>query len=282
MDDGWLIYCREDWQKNRAYADLLIERACVHGMNLRLVLREGLDDTVAFDCAPRFAVNRSRDWQLAQTLEQAGFLVSNCSEACRIGNDKVESHRLAARLGLPQVDMAFCANNPVELSAHGLGYPVVLKDPYGHGGTGVLLAHNREELQAMAAQLACHTVLLQRLCGMPGVDLRVYVLGGEVLAAVRRSSQNDFRANLSLGGTVELCEPGRKELAMVRAVTEALPLDYAGIDFIYDSADQPLFNEIEDAVGSRSLYQQGGPDTADAYMNHIALKLNRHQDISRK
>ncbi len=274
MDEGWLIYCREDWQKNRAYADRLIERSCAHGMNLRLVLREELDDTgVAFDCAPRFAVNRSRDWQLAQALEQAGCMVTNSSKACRIGNDKVESHRLAARLGLPQVDIAFCANNPDELSAHGLGYPVVLKDPYGHGGTGVFLAHNREELLSMAAILHCSLVLLQRLCGMPGVDLRVYVLGGEVLAAVRRQSATDFRANLSLGGTVELCEPGLRELEMVRAITTALPLDYAGIDFIYDSPDQPLLNEIEDAVGSRSLYQLGGPDTAEAYIALLARKM---------
>ncbi len=276
MDEGWLIYCREDWQKNRAYADRLMERAGVYGLGLKLALREELGDAaLASGPLPLFAVNRSRDWCLAQGMERAGCIVSNPSEACRIGNDKVESHRLAARLGLPQVDMAVCRNDPDALGSQQLGYPVVVKDPFGHGGTGVFLARNREELLSVAARLPCGSVLLQRLCRMPGVDLRVFVLDGEVLAAVRRQSSTDFRANLSLGASVELCEPGAREVEMVRAITAALPLDYAGIDFIYDSPDQPLFNEIEDAVGSRSLYQLGGPDTADAYMALLAQKIKR-------
>lgn len=276
MRDGWLIYNREDYGKNRAFADRLLGGATSHGLSLRLMYREDiclhLSGKAIADAGhlPAFAVNRSRDWLLSQALQQAGCRVFNSAEACCIGNDKIQSHLLAAKLGLPQVDMAFCSNNPNALVCHGLAYPVVVKDPTGHGGSGVFLAGDEAELMSLAAALPADRVLLQGLCGKPGVDTRIYVMGSKVLAAVRRRSHSDFRANLSLGGAVELCDPEADELEMVQKILAALPLDYAGIDFIYDGQGRPLFNEIEDAVGSRSLYMLGGPDTAQAYLTHIA------------
>lgn len=273
MREGLLLYNRADYEPNKAFADMLLGYAGRHGLALKLQFKEeaGEHDTNAG--APSFVINRTRDFGIARAFERAGSRVFNSSEVSRICNDKIETHALAARLGLPQVDMEVCDNLPDSLHGQRLGYPVVVKNPSGHGGHEVFLAHNEEELLQYAGELPCSRVLLERLCGRPGVDVRIYILGGEILAAVRRSSASDFRANLSLGGKVEYHRLTQQEADMVGRVLAVLRLDYAGIDLIYGADGSPLFNEIEDAVGSRSLYQLGGFDTADLLLGHIKKEL---------
>jgi gamma-F420-2:alpha-L-glutamate ligase len=266
MLEGWLLYHREDYVKNRWFAERLVERACAYGLDIRTVT-DGQD---AAGGPPAFAVNRTRDWALAARLERGGCRVFNPSETARIGNDKIESHALAARLGLPQMEFAACDNRPECLAAQRLGYPVVLKNPHGHGGSEVFLARDEGELLALAQKLTCGRVLLEKPCGRPGSDVRVYVLGGQILTAVKRVSPCDFRANLSLGGTAAYYGLNAREREMAERVIGAVPLDYAGIDFILDEDGGFLFNELEDAVGARSLYRLGGHDPAELFARYIS------------
>lgn len=283
MIEGWLLYNREDYEKNRFFADRLVTESIRQGLVLKIrfaeEIRAGIRDcrTALFTGndegrlpIPSFAVNRTRNWLLAECLERADCRVFNSASASRVCNDKIESHLLAARLGLPQVDMVFCRNTPAGVARHGLDYPVVLKSPYGHGGGEVFLADDVGELMTAAALLKCGWVIVQRLCGRPGVDVRVYVLGGSILTAVKRHSASGFRANLSLGGDVEPYELSIEGRQMAERILRALWLDYAGIDFLLDETGNLLFNELEDAVGSRSLYRLGSHDAAALYMDYIA------------
>lgn len=279
MIEGWLIYNREDYEKNRSFADRFLSDCGRHGLAIKLRFKEDIQIVLTGNkifaspkkkAMPSFVINRTRDWLLGRCLEQAGCRVFNSAEASRICNDKMESHLLAARLGLPQVDMAFCLNTPDIIARRGFEYPVVVKSPYGHGGGEVFLARDEGELQAAAEQLPYDKVLIQRLCGRPGMDVRVYVLGGRILTAVKRSSPTDFRANLSQGGSVEPYVLNATETNMVELILSELPLDYAGIDFIMDAEGSFLFNEIEDVVGSRALYILGEFDTAHLLMAHIS------------
>lgn len=281
MADGWLVYNRKDYEKNRVFADLFPVEGRKRGLNIalrfsdeiRIALSGGKLSAAPFEALPAFAINRTRDWLLGSILEQAGCRVFNSPEVTRVGNDKMQSHLLAARLGIPQVDMAFCLNNADCIVRHGLEYPVVLKSPYGHGGGEVFLARSEEELLSLASGLPCERVIVQRLCDRPGEDVRVYVLGGRVLAAVKRTSSTDFRANLSLGGEVKLYEMNASEREQVERILAALQPDYAGIDFIFDADGRFLFNEIEDVVGSRSLYRLGGFDVVGMVLDTVAAAL---------
>ena len=283
MRSGWLLYNREDYEKNRAFADRFLAGCGKYGLSISLRFLDNiafsLDSqrlvTDGADAPPDFIINRTRQWLPARCAEQAGCRVFNSAGACRACNDKIESHMLAARLGLPQVDMAFCRNAPEAAARHGLGYPVVVKDPHGHGGSGVFLAHDEGELTAVLPCIPGEWVLIQKLCGKPGEDVRVYVLGGYILAAVKRISRSDFRANLSLGGSVEPYRLSGGEEAMVKQILKALPLGYGGVDFLIDDYGGLLFNELEDAVGSRSLYLLGMQDTAELFMGHIAAEMGR-------
>lgn len=297
MIEGWLIYNRVDYEKNRFFADRLITSGMERGLNIRHLFAEEIRTGIhggklsvepspqpllqlnphplapspeGSGRLPDFVINRTRDYLLARCLEQAGCRVFNSAEAARICNDKIETHLLAARLGIPQVDTAFCRNEPQAVKSHGLGYPVVVKSPYGHGGGEVFLANDEGELTAASSLLRCDRAIIQRLCGRPGEDVRAYVLGGRILSAVKRMSAGGFRSNLSLGGSAEPYELGPDGRRYVEGILRELPLDYAGIDFILDESGGLLFNELEDAVGSRALYGLGICDAAALYADYIA------------
>ncbi len=282
MDRGWLLYQREDIDRNRRFADWFVEAGPEFGFDiaLRLVdeltlhLPAGSAAKGAGEPLPAFALNRGRDGLVSAFLQDAGCRVFNSTAVTAVANDKMRSHMLARQLGLPQVDMAFVPNAPVALAAQPLGWPVVVKHPGGHGGGQVLLARTAEELCTAAASFGGERVLLQRLCAQPGVDLRVYVLGGQVLQAVRRTAGEGFRANLSLGGHAEAVATPPAVARMVGAICGVLPLDYAGVDFLPDGQGGWLFNEIEDAVGSRALYEIGGFDVVRLFLAHVRATLD--------
>ena len=282
MVRGWLLYRREDIDRNRRFADWFVEAGPEFGFEISLRLVDELTLQLpacgmargAGEPLPAFALTRSRDGLVSTFLEGEGCRVFNTAAVTVAANDKMRSHLLAHRLGLPQVDMAFVPNDPAALAAQPLGWPVVAKHPGGHGGGQVVLVHTAEELWSAAASFGGERVLLQRLCAQPGVDLRVYVLGDRVLQAVCRTAAEGFRANLSLGGRAEAVATPPSVVRMVEEICRALPLDYAGIDFLPDGQGGWLFNEIEDAVGSRALYELGGFDVVRLYLAHVRDTLD--------
>ncbi len=271
MKRGWLLYSREEYLRNRPFADLFVHMGGAYGLDVALKLSEELTLPLGGWAQPEFVINRTRDAGLAALLQAMGCRVFNPAATALCGNDKAHGLALARRLGLPVLPSALCTNSPEALVRHGLGYPVVAKDPAGHGGSAVFLARDEDALLGCALRIPGNRVLVQRLSDEPGVDVRFYVIGGQPLKSVRRSSRTDFRANVSLGGTAELYEPTKQELDMVYRVCGALTLDYAGVDFIRHGGAL-CFNELEDMVGSRALFQLGHNPVPD-FLAHIQRVL---------
>ena len=94
-----------------------------------------------------------------------------------------------------------------------------------------------------------------------------------MIGAIRRFSQTDFRANYCLGGEIEWYDLTKEQKQLVEKILEHLSCDYVGIDFMIDEKGKWIFNEIEDVVGSRSLYTLKKVDTAKLYIEHIAQCL---------
>ena len=101
--------------------------------------------------------------------------------------------------------------------------------------------------------------------------MRVYVLGGKVLVAVKRSSKTDFRSNFSLGGNAELTTVSQKVLEYIERIVKELEADFIGIDFIRHNGEWVL-NEIEDVVGTRMIYSLTKTDAAEVYIKYILSK----------
>lgn len=309
---GWLLYESDDAVKNKWFIEKLQKECAALGHKLELVytdfiadaytmdLKKIADDLIKQKDTPSFIVNRSRNSNIAYEMEARGIRLINPARVTKIGNDKQRSYELAEQLGIPYMpyitieweeynallsddDTHSITGSPewknLSDKANDFGYPLVLKPIDGHGGSFVYLIRNEDEFQS-AFQDICTgyrrhpytKFLIQRCADVLGSDLRIYMIGNKILASMLRSSGNDFRANFSLGAKAYVHTLSREERFMAEELAEALPSDFIGIDLMYHNGG-PVFNEIEDAVGSRMLYEKTDLDAVKLFAAQICSSL---------
>ncbi|MFW6384741.1 MAG: RimK/LysX family protein [Halodesulfurarchaeum sp.] len=117
---------------------------------------------------------------------------------------------------------------------------------------------------------------LQELIDRPGdareSDLRIYVVDGEIVAAMRRiAPENDWRTNVALGGDVEPVEDLPEEAAdMARMASDLVGLDYAGVDLV-EGVDGWYLLEVNPTAGFKALYRATGVSPA-AHIARLAIE----------
>jgi glutathione synthase/RimK-type ligase-like ATP-grasp enzyme len=93
-----------------------------------------------------------------------------------------------------------------------------------------------------------------------------------MITAMIRVSTNDFRSNYCLGGMVYPYSLSKEERKMVEEVIDQFEFGMVGIDFIFHNGKM-VFNEIEDVVGARMLYEHTNIDIVKEYVNFIAERI---------
>lgn len=257
----YLIYQKEDIDYNRAYIDMYFRSCAKRNVHLDLITPDAFLD-VPENSVKGFGadavINRSRDVNVAYACEKLGIPVFNNSQVCMLGNDKLAAVNYAKAKGVRVM--------PTFENAEGIEFPFVMKSRAGHGGKEVFLINNEDDLAAVHTDN--NSWIYQKVASDTGKDLRVYITGNIITAAMLRISENDFRSNFSLGGTASVYTLSAKETEMVKRLTEGLDIGHCGIDFIFDKGE-PVFNEIEDVVGSRMLYKYTDIDVVEAYVDYI-------------
>ncbi len=259
-----LVYDQAGLNRNKWFAQTFQRKFSQRGHSLELQLAENLDfqkpkrlpDAVFMRCIRP---------ELSQFWENQGVRVFNSAKVSRIANDKLATFFFAKRLGIPVME-----SRALDFRAL-LPFPFVLKTTDGHGGNEVFLVQSEEKLRTIISRTENGTPrkwLIQRLTDAPGLDVRVYVVGNQIIAAMKRASTTDFRSNYSLGGSAEIYALNPEEKKLVSRVVSALPLDFAGVDLIFHE-NRPILNEIEDVVGSRMLYAETQLDVLDVFLDYV-------------
>ena len=283
---GWLVYNKEDRERNSSFIAWFLQETEELNIELALILKEelhfGIEDgrlSLRYQGeeveVPDFAVARNIDDLFRRQLELMGCRVFNNSEAGEICNNKSRTHQYLASLGIPMMDTIFFKRKELEVSRLTWEYPLVVKAAGGRGGSEVFKVENQGELLEAVEKIEDENILIQRLCKNPGKDLRVFVLGGEIIGAILRFSEKSFKANFSLGGKARLYELNKKEKELVHKIISKLSLDFAGIDFIFDEKDNLIFNELEDVVGSRTLSANSDINVVRLYLQYIKDSLSK-------
>lgn len=264
---AWLVYDQGRAEVNSWLIAHYLERAPHHGIDLKLMMANDASRSLADGCAPDVAIMRCIDLTLHQHLEAAGVRVYNSAKVSEITNNKDTCYEFARELGVPVLD--YQVLHPGDEEPTGVVYPAVAKPLDGHGGQGVQLVETPAELDRYRREHP-GDVIVQELADTPGKDVRVYVLGGTILAAVERTARGgQLRANFTLGGSARLIEPTPLMRRWVSIINAALLIDYAGIDFLYHAGGVVL-GEIEDVVGARMLYDLTNIDVVDEHLQLIA------------
>lgn len=218
---------------------------------------------------PDFVLFWDKDVRLASHMERIGFRLFNSSSAIAACDDKGMTHQLLSGHGISMPDTLIApffyqgfAPEPdgfTALSEAELGYPVVVKESFGSFGVQVHLAKNRKELDALHGQMRFVPHLCQRFISASfGRDVRLQVVGTRVVAAMLRRSDTDFRANISAGGQMEPFNPPDAFRKMAVAATSILGADFAGVDILFGSDEEPVLCEVNSNAHMRNIYQCTG------------------------
>lgn len=226
-----------------------------------------------------FCLFWDKDILLGRQLEAAGLRLFNPIAAIEAADDKALTHLRLAEHGLPQpktiatpltyAGLGYTNLDFLNAAAEYLGFPFVIKERHGSFGWQVYLANTYDEAAALLRTHAPAPMILQEyIGGHAGEDIRIYVVGGQAIAAIRRKNPGDFRANVSAGGTAEAYTPSAQEKALALAAARALGLDFGGIDLLVGPAG-PLLCEVNSNAHFLGLAAATGADAAGMILTHI-------------
>ena len=215
---------------------------------------------------------------LLQRVEARGVPVLNaprCLEACV---DKYLTTARLAEAGMPVPPTIVCQTADSALEAFAaLGGDVVVKPLFGSEGRGMLRISDVElawrtfrTLERTGAVL-----YLQQMIRHPGWDLRVFVLAGKVLAAIKRHANGDWRTNVAQGGVAEMTIIGGVEEALALRAAEVLGAVASGVDLLQGPGGEWYIIEVNAVPGWRALAPATGVDVAAAMVSHLAAQVER-------
>ncbi len=280
----WLIYQSNDVKKNEWYINQYLQLGKEVGLEIELVLtneltmicKEGtfilLRNNQQVEL-PRAAIIRAIEPKLSRFLESMGIRVFNRAIISEICNDKARTYQEIVPLHIPMIPTICCKHNDFGQVLEHIELPAVVKTVDGHGGQEVFLIHTIDTLVNEIIDTTTSDYVVQPLVGMRHQDLRVYVLGNNILSAILRTSSDGFKANYSLGGTVQEYELKEVEREIVEKILQKFSFDLVGIDFIIGDDGELIFNEIEDVVGARMLYQCTDINLVLEYLKYIKQQL---------
>ena len=284
---GWIIYFKEAARRNESYINFYIEEGSKLGIKVKLILVEDLEFGVdkgelfirhkwAKTSIPDFAICRAIYPLLNKHLESMGIRTFNNWKVASICNDKARTYQYLAGLDIEMVDSEFCKNELIKEKINKIKGPTIIKTVEGHGGRQVYLLDDQskgDKVDKILKGIGKSDVVIQPLVGSRYQDLRVYVIGKEIIAGVLRTAKNGFKSNFSLGGQVSLYKLSEEETALVKLIIEQFDFGLVGIDFIISDQGKLVFNEIEDVVGSRMLYQSSDINIVRLYMEYIKKQV---------
>jgi ribosomal protein S6--L-glutamate ligase len=207
-------------------------------------------------------------------FEMLGIFAANESEAIARSRDKLRSLQLLSRhdIGIPPTAFAQRREDVRAAIRKVGGAPVILKLLEGTQGKGVILTETAKSAESVldAMNVLKQNILIQAFVEeAQGTDYRAIVVGGQVVAAMKRqASPGEFRSNLHRGGTAEGVE--LNELAAKTAVhaAEVLGLGIAGVDMVL-SNEGPMVLEVNSSPGLEGIEKATGIDVAGAMTSYV-------------
>jgi len=212
-------------------------------------------------------------------FEQAGVIVINSSSSIETAKNKMMTSQLLSRAGIP-IPNTMMVRFPIQekLIAENIGYPCVIKVVTGSYGAGVYLCEKKRDYKKLVEFIESlgnkKTLLVQEYLGdHPGEDLRVLVIGGKVIGAMKRTApEGDFRANITSGGTGEGFEVTPEIEYIASETARTLGLTIAGIDLLFDKRGFRVC-EANSNPGFSGFEKYCGVDVADLITEYIKYKV---------
>lgn len=210
---------------------------------------------------------------VVRQFEMMGAFTTASSIAIVRSRDKLRAYQLLARadVGFPKTVFARETADFEDVIEKAGGTPVIIKVARGTHGNGVVLAETRKAAKAVMQAFYVEGVsfLIQEFIEeSAGVDIRAFVVGGQVVASMKRQSlDEDFRSNIHQGGEGTVVKLTDEEKKMAIKAAKAMGLPICGVDLMR-SERGPLILEVNSSPGF-GIEQVTGRDVATKIIEYI-------------
>jgi RimK family alpha-L-glutamate ligase len=204
-------------------------------------------------------------------LEDRGVRVMNSPRAIERTVDKFWTSTLLEQCGLPTPDTVVCDDAEEAFAAFRELGDVIVKPLFGSMGLGMVRVSDEEMAFRVfkTIEQIRGVYYLQRAVEHAGRDIRVFVVGGRVLAAIERRSDG-WRTNLSRGGTARPAQLPEAWSALALRAAAAVGAEYAGVDLLPATDGTVYVLEVNGIPGWQGLQEATGVDVAAALIEQLA------------
>ena len=222
-------------------------------------------DFVNYDVVLNRCVSQTRGLELMRVFEAYGVKTINPSSVIETCGDKLASNAVLARDGVftPRTGVAFTTDAALNL-AESFGYPVVMKPVTGSWGRMVSKLSDRDALEAVLEHKEVlggpsHKVFyLQEYIDKPGRDIRAFVVGDEVIAAIYRESEH-WITNTARGGSATNCPLSDDLIEVTAKAAKAVGGGILAVDLV-ESSRGLLVVEVNHTMEFRNSVTTTGVD----------------------
>ena len=215
---------------------------------------------------------------VVRQFEQMGAYCLNTASSITASRDKLASIQALSRhdIGIAQTAFVRSQKDVLRSIQEMGGAPVIIKLLSGTQGIGVILAESNKVAEAIIETLSSvnQNVLVQNFVSeSKGRDIRAFVIGDKVVAAMRRTALGqEFRSNVHRGGSTKFIEldPVYEKTA-VRAA-QILNLNVAGVDML-EGRDGPVIMEVNSSPGLEGIEKASGIDIATEIIHFMETQI---------
>jgi len=242
-------------------------------------------DTVA---VIRGSITRKDSWMdFVSILERANVCVVNSRQCINICADKYRTSLRLADYGLTE-PKTILINDPEksveQVEEAGLKFPIILKTLRGSKGVGVLFVESAKSLDSIVQLIHKQDEdadLLAQAYIKTDYDVRVHVLGGKVIAAMKRPViEGDFRSNVSQGSVPKKIELTELEIEESLRAAKAVNGLWAAVDFIPSKnreKEPPFMLEVNSSPGTEGIEDATDKNISNIVISYFADKDNRYK-----
>lgn len=224
---------------------------------------------------------------VVRQLEMMNVFCVNDSIAITRARDKLRSLQLLSKkgIGLPITGFAHSLDEITDLIKMVGGVPLVIKFLEGTQGIGVVLVETSKAARSVIEAflgLKVNILVQEYIKEANGADIRCFVVGGKVVAAMKRQSKSpeEFRSNLHRGGLASAVEISEEERAMSIRAAHIIGLNVAGVDIVRSNRG-PLIMEVNASPGLEGIEKATGIDVASTIIEFIEENIPSGENQSK-
>ena len=216
---------------------------------------------------------------VVRQFQEMDTFCANTAHGILNSRDKLRSLQILSRhsIGLPRTTFVRDKKDVLPAIERVGGAPVIIKLIEGTQGIGVLLAESVKQAESIIELLQSQkqNVLIQKFVAeSKGRDIRAFVVGDQVVAAMRRVAQGqEFRSNVHRGGVAEPVELSDEYRETAVRCTQIMGLRVAGVDML-EGKDGPQIMEVNSSPGLESIETCTNLDIAGAVVDYIAAQVD--------